>query len=304
MIQRICIRLLSGLILILFLQGCITTPPQLSCRKAICTEYGKQAGPTTEEKQWVSDNCPLGAPKHKAGVDLGLTRLIHRKGYVLEHSATDKIPLWVCERVTPSQVSGSLHRPKPEPFASDPQLEKGRRAELSDYRRSGFDRGHQAPSGDQTVDRTLQKETYYLSNMCPQYGALNQKIWQQLEDQVRSLAVKSGTVYVVTGPMFYDEAEDNSKTADGYVEHQVIGNGVAIPTHFYKIVLWKDKQDEWQGVAFVMKNQKQAFPKPYDFSRYIHPIRWVEERAGLNFNPDLPGQDEKRVEIQLGHMWN
>ena len=295
--------LLAGTMLAVLITGCTTTPHS-TYRKAIQTEYGKQAGLAPDEKACVADNCPLGMPKHKAGVDLGCTRTIARRGYVLEYSAADKIPLWVCERVTPEQVSGHLHRPKPEPFAPDPVLDKGRRAELSDYRGSGFDRGHQAPSADQTVDPTLQEETYYLSNMCPQYGELNQKIWQKLEEQVRHLAVESGTVYVVTGPMFYDEAEDNPKQADGYVEHQVIGDGVAVPTHFYKMVLWKNKQGEWQGTAFVMKNQKMAFPKPYDFSKYIYPIRWVEERTGLDFDPDLPGPAVNRVEGQPGHMWN
>jgi endonuclease G len=295
--------LMVGSLLVALLSGC-TTPPHAAFRNAIRTEYGKQAGYAPDEKRWISDNCPLGMPKHKAGVDFGCTRTLVRRGYVLEYSAADKIPLWVCERVTSQQVTGPLRRPKPEPFAPDPKLEKGRRAELSDYKRSGFDRGHQEPSADQTVDATLQKETYYLSNMCPQYGELNQKIWQKLEDQVRKLAVNSGTVYVVTGPMFYEEAEDDPKRADGYVEHQVIGDGVAVPTHFFKMVFWKDYQGKWQGTAFVMANQKDAFPKPYDFAKYIRPIRWIEERTGLDFDPELPGPDVIRVEEQPGHMWN
>ena len=293
-----------SVILICGLAGCASPPRQAVFRKAIKTEYGKQAGYSSVESQWIEANCPMGMPKKQGGVDFGFTKIVVRQGYVLEHSAADKIPLWVCERLTAAQVNGPLKRPKPEPFAPDPSLEKGRRAELSDYKGSGFDRGHQTPSADQTIEQKLQNETYLLSNMCHQFGALNQRIWQKLEDYVRGMARTNGPVYVVTGPMFYAEAEDDPKTADGYVEHETIGKGVAVPTHFYKIVRWKDPQGKWEGSAVVMKNQKQTFPQPYNFNQYVHPIGWIEERTGLNFNPDLPGPDVGRVERQANPIWN
>ena len=287
-----------------FVFGCAAQKPQLVYRKAVHTEYGKQAGLSPLEQRWITTNCPLGAPKKQASADFGPTRLIVREGYVLEHSATDKIPLWVCEAVTPAQVSGPLTRPKPEPFAPDPKLDKGRRAELSDYKKSGYDRGHQAPSADQTVDRKLQAETFFLSNMAPQTDELNQRIWKALEERARELARTNGPACIITGPLFYDEAEDDSHTADGYVEHQVIGKGVAVPTHFYKIVLWRNAAGKWQGTAVVMRNQKTAFPKPYHYNDYVRSIEWIEERTGLNFNPELPGQEVGRVERAANPVWN
>jgi len=288
----------------LLVAGCAAPKPQTVYRKAIHTEYGKQAGLSPVEEGWVATNCPLGTPKKQAGIDFGPTKLIVREGYVLEHSATDKIPLWVCEAVTPAQVSGSLTRPKPEPFAPEPKLDKGRRAELSDYRKSGYDRGHQAPSADQTVERKLQAETYFLSNMAPQSGELNQTIWKAFEERVRELARTNGPAYIITGPMFFDEAEDDPQAADGYVEHQVIGKGVAVPTHFFKVVLWRNEGGKWQGTALVMKNQKNAFSQPYKFNDYVRSIEWVEQRTGLNFNPELPGQDVGRVERIANPVWN
>jgi endonuclease G len=295
-----------SLLLVCALSGCAASPKSTAFRPAIKTELGKQAGFSPAESQSISNHCPLGMPiKLKGlGIDIGFTQVIARGGYVLEHSSRDKIPLWVCERIGAEQASGPLTRPKPEPFAPDPQLDKGRRAELKDYKRTGYDRGHQAPSADQTVDRQLQTETYFLSNMCPQFGELNQHIWQALENSVRAMAKTTGPVLVTTGPMFYDVAEDDPKTADGYVEFQTIGTGVAVPTHFYKIVIWQDQQGKWQGAGVVMKNQKQPFPKPYHLNQYVKPIRWIEERTGLNFNPDLPGPDVNRVELQPNPIWN
>jgi DNA/RNA endonuclease G (NUC1) len=158
--------------------GCasLSTSVHHETRPALGSELSKQAGFSSEETKWIDANCPLGMPLRQARVDFGFTKIIPREGYVLEHSAKDKIPIWVCERLTSTQVSGSLNRPKPEPFAPDPALKGAQRAELKDYRGSGYDRGHQAPSADQSVNKRLQAETYFLSNMSPQRGELNQRI--------------------------------------------------------------------------------------------------------------------------------
>ena len=293
---------LTAITLLSLCCGCVA-PVRVGYRNALKTEYGKQAGYGKDEAKWIALNCPLEMPKHSAGADFGNTKVICREGYVLEHSAKDKIPLWVCERVTKAQVSGPLTRPKPEPFAPEPLLKNQRRAELKDYRGSGYDRGHQAPSGDQTVEQALQNQTYFLSNMAPQFAALNQRIWKALEERVRVLALTKGVVYVTTGSLFYDEAEENAATADGYVEYELIGNEVAVPTHFYKIVSWQDDQSKWQAVAFVIKNQKADFPKPYVFDNYTQSVEWIEKNAGMNFMPDLAGPDVKRVEGTKNLMW-
>jgi endonuclease G len=107
----------------------------------------------------------------------------------------------------------------------------------SDRKGSPYDRGHQAPAGDQTKDPKLKAETFYLSNMAPQIPMFNQRIWGQLEDLARTWATEYGEVWIVTGGMIYDPAEENPATADGWIKYSVIGpDGVAVPTHFYKIV--------------------------------------------------------------------
>jgi len=61
---------------------------------------------------------------------------------------------------------------------------------------------------------------------------------------------------MITGGMFYDEAEDDVATADGLVNYESIGTGqVSAPTHFYKIVVAKNASDQWQAIGFVLANQ-------------------------------------------------
>lgn len=98
---------------------------------------------------------------------------------MLEHSAVEKIPLWVAEHVTAAQFGGDVTRD--DKFQPDPLLKPGARAELADYKGSGYDRGHQAPAGNETRDEKLKSETFYLSNMAPQAPRMNQQIWRKLE---------------------------------------------------------------------------------------------------------------------------
>ena len=80
-----------------------------------------QAKLTAEQIQQIDDNCgPFGVPKADKDWPFGPTDLVVREGYVLQHSALDKIPLWVCEHVTPEELAGNL--PRRNPFAPDPQL--------------------------------------------------------------------------------------------------------------------------------------------------------------------------------------
>ena len=260
-----------------------------------------QGGLSPQDQQRVDRNCLFGEPKLEPAWNFGPTDLVARDGYVLLHSATDKIPLWVSEYVVKDQLTGKQGRD--DQFKPDELLKPGRRAELADYKRSGYDRGHQAPAGDQTKDKRLKAETFYLPNMAPQVPALNQQIWRELETHVRNWIIKREAGYIITGPMFYDPKEEDSKTANGVINHQVIGsNGVAVPTHFYKIVVAKDYSGRWQAIAFVLENRK--YPRPYDFAQFIKSIEWVQQRTGINFMPELDVLEEKRLEHSTSVLWN
>jgi endonuclease G len=257
----------------------------------------REAGPGAADVKRIDENCLFGTPQKDSKWTHGPTRYIYRDGYVLEHSSLDKIPYWVCEHVTSNEVNGPLKRPEPEPFAPDPMLEGSPRAELKDYKGSGYDRGHQAPSGNQTQDARLQAETYFLSNMAPQTAALNQRIWKALEEKVRDWAMKKGEVWTITGTMFYDPDEDDPAKADGLINYYVIGpDEVAVPTDCFKIVVAPDGNGQYQAIGFVMKNQTADFPKPYRLGGYVKSIDWIEAHTGFDFLPKLDPASEEKLE--------
>jgi DNA/RNA endonuclease G (NUC1) len=164
---------------------------------------------------WVTDNCQFGMPK--AELYLGPVKVIAREGYVLAHSSVSKIPYWVCEHSTVAEITGPADRDNSK-FKPDPELAGLPRAELSDYKGSGFDRGHMAPAGDFKNSQPLMDQSFYLSNMVPQHGlTFNRGIWAELEGRTRDWVKKRGECWIISGPMFYDPLEETDSTADGIV---------------------------------------------------------------------------------------
>lgn len=254
---------------------------------------------TAEAQARIARHCVHGLPRGASGQPLGSTDWVVRDGYVLQHSAFDKIALFVCERVEAKNLEGTAERR--DPFAPDPLLAKGRRAELSDYKRSGFSRGHQAPAANQRASQVHNDETFFLSNMTPQLQALNGGVWERLEQKVRDWAARFGAVWVLTGPMFYDPAEEARATADGAVEYTVIGAGeVSVPTHYFKIVV-REEDGALKAAAFVFEHKKH--PSGVDLAKHLVSIDWVEARTGLDFMPDLPPEQERRLEREPGDLW-
>lgn len=122
--------------------------------------------------------------------------------YVVLHSAVTRTPLYAAEHLTRASIAMARdYDQRDNRFHADTRLSPADRAELADYVRSGFDRGHMAPSGDMT-DEASDYDSFSLTNMVPQAGGLNRNSWADLENYVRSLTIKLGEAYVVTGPSY------------------------------------------------------------------------------------------------------
>lgn len=129
-------------------------------------------------------------------------RLVCFRAFAVLHSGVTRTPLWVAERLTRSGVTAAIAMEgRSNRFHAEARLPASERAELDDYRRSGFDRGHMAPSGDMPT-RAADDESFSLANIVPQARRLNQGSWSNLEWMVRDIALVAGEVHVVTGPLF------------------------------------------------------------------------------------------------------
>lgn len=124
------------------------------------------------------------------------------EGYAAKASYISKSNLYSAERLTKERVSVKLDRQNP--FHAEEKIPADKRAELSDYKNSGFDRGHLAPNADMPT-RNSQYESFSLANMIPQVSEHNQKTWSKVEQITRNLAKQYNDIYVVTLPVYQNK---------------------------------------------------------------------------------------------------
>jgi len=224
------------------------------------------------EKQSCTDHFVGGdAPRFTNQKLAADTRELCFNVFTVMHSGITHTPLWSAEHLESGNVAAAQQLSRENSFHPETRLPAGERAELADYARSGFDRGHMAPNGDMP-DRDSQYDSFSLANMVPQNGENNRHLWAAIEGAVRKLAKRDGELYVVTGPAYLGS------------EVKRVGK-VLVPTHLYKLV-WDPRRQA--GAAWFVENSADAKVN-------VVPIPELERIIGIDLLPALSAQDKERV---------
>lgn len=211
-------------------------------------------------RQFVGNRAPL-IVNPKLGQRA--TAICYR-GYAVLFSGISRTPLWSAEHLTRARVAAAARVKRRNSFHADRRVPVRDRSELSDYARSGYDRGHMAPSGDMPTAAS-QAESFSLANMIPQVPASNRGLWEHIEEATRALAAADGMIYVVSGPIF---AGANLKSLKGRV---------LVPTSIFKAIY-----DPRRGAAaYVVPNGPER--RYEDIS-----IATLQAMTGINVFPALP----------------
>lgn len=120
------------------------------------------------------------------------------KGFTVYFNPELHVPDCVVYELTRDEVEGNV--PRHKNFMHDKNLSAS--AYPQDYVNSGYDRGHMAPAGDMKWDRGAMRESFYMSNVCPQNKKLNSGAWNNLEEEIRYWAGKDSALIVITGGRF------------------------------------------------------------------------------------------------------
>ncbi|MBQ9621785.1 MAG: DNA/RNA non-specific endonuclease [Treponema sp.] len=232
---------------------------------------------------------PICAASHKA-TDHQLRNFEH---YSLCYRESYEQAEWSAYCLTEEELVKNAKRS--DDFRSDPEITTGS-ATPSDYKKSGYDRGHLSPAADFAFDEKAMSETFYMSNMSPQKGNLNRGLWKDLESKVREWAEIFGRVYVVSGPILEKPAEEYNSIGE---------NKVSVPEFYYKVLLiplYEDEKDketpeDAQSVtmlAFILPNEKCGEILDY----YEVTVDEVEKRTGLDFFSLLEDSLENELEAK------
>ena len=152
------------------------------------------------------------------------TTMLCDDAYAALASGVTRGPIWSAERLTKASLVGARSIPRQGAFHADDRLPRADQAQLADFARSGYDRGHMVPARDAPTLQA-QAQTFSLANIVPQTAALNRGVWEGIESALRHLATRQGELYVVTGPAF-----------QGQQVRSIGPNGVLVPSSTWKAV--------------------------------------------------------------------
>jgi endonuclease G len=159
---------------------------------------------------------------------------ICREGYITYYDLNAKIPYYVSYLLTPDHVIGCNKRGSR--FLVDDVVNGHSMEKPIDYIKTGYDRGHLSPASDNAYSRKTLDESFYMSNIIPQYAAFNRGIWSHLEEIVRGWSLDGRTLQIISGSIYNNKSNK-------------IRNDVTIPTAFYKIII-DVKTEEYMAFYF------------------------------------------------------
>jgi len=225
--------------------------------------------------------------------------LTFHTGYTTSYNHEHHIPNWVAYELSPSELNGINERT--DKFLADPNI-KPSTCVSGDYTKSGYDRGHLAPAGDMTWSTLAMKESFFMSNICPQSPPLNRGIWKDLESEVRKyVSDKNHSLFIITGPIIESKLESYKNWQLGTIgkSHQV-----SVPRYCFKALL--DTVGIDKSVAYIIPNSTpgisfQQYKNVYGgHANFRITVDSLERVLGRNLYPKLPKNTENKAESKIG----
>lgn len=204
---------------------------------------------------------------------------VNYDGFTVYFNEQWHLPACVAYELTDAESQGSF--PRKDNWATDDTV-KGCPV-TADYRYSGYDRGHMAPAGDLKWSEKALRQSFYLTNACPQNHSLNEGAWNKLETKVREWAQRDSALIVLTGPIV---SKRDTKT--------VGETGIRVPGAFYKIIL-AHHENPMRVIAFVYPNERNNG----DLASHATTVRDIEHRTGINFFECLPQEEQDSLETAI-----
>lgn len=198
-------------------------------------------------------------------------QLVYNPYFALSYVDDYEQAEWVAYELTAENLNKNWVE-RADEFLPDDRI-KGGSATLADYRNSGYDRGHLVPAADMAFSEEAMRYSFLLSNISPQAKNFNKGIWRELEEVTRNWAEQNKALYVVSGPVL-------SQSPKGE-----IGNGVAVPSAYFKILL-DVTEPQQKGIGFIIPNEV-SFEPLYKFAVSIDKVEAV---TGFDFFPNLDAE--------------
>lgn len=223
--------------------------------------------------------------------------LLYQDEYILIYNTQLKMPVFATYRLRAEDV---VKGERVECFRVDPRLETPDQSRTIDYHGdTDLDKGHLVPDADMQRAADTAMNTYFMSNMMPQFGSVNSGSWKYIEDATRLWAGELGEVIVVSGAIF-DRDGDGERDADDEGEKAPPTFKVTKATAFYKVILHVEEDDSMRAIGFILPHiQTSTAPNKDYVPQKIRSVDDIEAITGFDLFPDLEDDDEDAMEAAI-----
>ena len=189
--------------------------------------------------------------------------------FAILHSGQSKTAVYVAQKLNRAAIADADEK-RTDKFFADARLRAAERAQLEDYRGSGYDRGHLAPAGQMPTPAAM-AQSFSLANMVPQAPQHNQGAWRvSVEDATKKYAARAtGDVYVITGPVYVPTIAQSKGIGPGQVR---------VPTYLFKLVYDEGQHRAW--AHWHLNDNATRGSRPISYGELVR-------RTGIDFLPGV-----------------
>lgn len=249
------------------------------------TPRGITAGTDAQPAAGDNSNLLFGNPSNASSISND-NFLLNQSYYVESYNGSRGTPNWVSWHLDASNFTGVTDRL--DNFAGFNGLPQSVFVVQSNsYSGSGFDRGHNIPSGDRTSSANANSATFLMTNMIPQAPQNNQQTWNNLEGYLRTKVLEGNEVYIIMGS--YGTGGTGSKGAAS----SIADGKITVPSNVWKIaVIIPAGNDDISrvsaGTRVIAVNTPNVNTIDSDWKKYRVSVRSIEAATGYNLLSGLP----------------
>lgn len=247
-----------------------------------------------------NDHMYFGNPSNAASLLDSANNYLMRKNYnALSYSRDRGTPNWVSWHLFANDI-GPI--PRQDDFREDDMLPAGwYRVQDASYTASGFDRGHNTPSGDRTNTVPANSSTFLMTNMIPEAPYHNQIVWAGMEDSLRRLVTLGNELYIIMGSYGVGGTGNN-----GYATC-IDGGMVTVPANIWKIAIVIPNGDNDSSrvnantrvIAVNIPNTNTLFS---GWKNYRTSVDAIESATGYDFISRLPVALQAIIEARIDNL--
>ncbi len=227
------------------------------------------------------------------------TILIHRSAgnvinYITEWDYQKKSQRWSCYVLDKDYLAQHTTRYDSDTnqYPQDPLIPSSMQWADDPYSYNGqrLDHGHICPSADRLYAEDANYQTFFLTNMQPQFNAFNAGLWAVLEKKVRTIATTCDTLYVCKGGTIDEGTYGNYNKV-----YRRLDNGLIVPRYFFMALL-RVNNGTYSAIGIWTDQVVNANDTGARLAQYAISIDELEARTGLDFFCNLPDKIEDSVE--------